>query len=184
MFVKRAGQLNTNDWAGDQKFRTEYVVSTLVFSQILLFTKSVQKALFSSAVNVNVNLFLLSLTTAQRNLSDPHASALCIPYIADDCSSSSACKQLKHGLCKPLPAAAAGGYFRSNCACAAGFHMQENACVDLDECVTTYPCSQQCRNLPGTFHCSCEDGWRKAVRGFPWWWNKVLHHTKRCFVMS
>ena len=41
----------------------------------------------------------------------------------------------------------------------------ENVChfvftADIDECNTTFPCSQGCVNSYGTFHCYCADGYR------------------------
>lgn len=30
--------------------------------------------------------------------------------------------------------------------------------MDIDECTTTYPCSQRCINTHGSFHCLCVDG--------------------------
>lgn len=46
------------------------------------------------------------------------------------------------------------------CRCHPGFQLKRDGktCVDIDECVTTYPCSQRCINTHGSFHCLCVDG--------------------------
>ncbi|XP_059139258.1 prolow-density lipoprotein receptor-related protein 1-like [Physella acuta] len=38
-------------------------------------------------------------------------------------------------------------------------------CVDVDECLTTYPCSQYCTNTIGSFKCSCADGYMMLPDG-------------------
>lgn len=46
------------------------------------------------------------------------------------------------------------------CRCHPGFQLKRDGktCVDVDECTTTYPCSQRCINTHGSFHCLCVDG--------------------------
>uniref|UniRef100_A0A3P9LX61 EGF-like domain-containing protein n=1 Tax=Oryzias latipes TaxID=8090 RepID=A0A3P9LX61_ORYLA len=46
------------------------------------------------------------------------------------------------------------------CRCHPGFQLKRDGktCVDIDECTTTYPCSQHCLNTHGSFHCLCVDG--------------------------
>lgn len=46
------------------------------------------------------------------------------------------------------------------CRCHPGFQLKRDGktCVDIDECTTTYPCSQRCINTHGSFHCLCVDG--------------------------
>ncbi|KAI4902142.1 hypothetical protein NFI96_003425 [Prochilodus magdalenae] len=54
------------------------------------------------------------------------------------------------------------------CTCWAGFRLKEDGrtCVDVDECVETYPCSQQCINTYGSYKCLCVDGYH-AVEADP-----------------
>ncbi|KPP78525.1 low-density lipoprotein receptor-related protein 1-like [Scleropages formosus] len=46
------------------------------------------------------------------------------------------------------------------CRCHPGFQLKKDGktCVDIDECRTTYPCSQRCINTYGSFHCLCVEG--------------------------
>ena len=46
------------------------------------------------------------------------------------------------------------------CRCEAGFQLKRDGktCVDVDECTTSYPCTQRCINTHGSFHCLCVDG--------------------------
>lgn len=32
--------------------------------------------------------------------------------------------------------------------------------MDIDECTTTYPCTQRCINTHGSFHCLCVEGYQ------------------------
>ncbi|XP_032820064.2 thrombomodulin-like [Petromyzon marinus] len=45
------------------------------------------------------------------------------------------------------------------CYCGPGYALHENGanCTDVDECESS-PCAQACFNVPGTFQCSCEEG--------------------------
>ncbi|KAG9328294.1 hypothetical protein JZ751_015364, partial [Albula glossodonta] len=47
------------------------------------------------------------------------------------------------------------------CRCQPGFHLKDDGktCVDIDECKTTYPCTQRCINTYGSFHCLCVEGY-------------------------
>ncbi|XP_064458298.1 low-density lipoprotein receptor-related protein 2-like isoform X2 [Ornithodoros turicata] len=50
----------------------------------------------------------------------------------------------------------------SACYCHKGFHLMADAvsCTDIDECAEhTHVCSHKCTNTPGSFHCSCLDGY-------------------------
>uniref|UniRef100_A0A3P8UVE8 EGF-like domain-containing protein n=1 Tax=Cynoglossus semilaevis TaxID=244447 RepID=A0A3P8UVE8_CYNSE len=46
------------------------------------------------------------------------------------------------------------------CRCHPGFRLKDDGktCVDIDECTTTYPCTQRCINSHGSFHCLCVEG--------------------------
>ncbi|XP_069042806.1 low-density lipoprotein receptor-related protein 1 isoform X2 [Lepisosteus oculatus] len=46
------------------------------------------------------------------------------------------------------------------CRCNPGFRLKDDGktCVDIDECNTTFPCSQRCINTHGSFHCLCVEG--------------------------
>lgn len=56
-----------------------------------------------------------------------------------------------------------GGYI---CHCFPGYIIAEEnrkKCVDVDECATgTHTCSHLCKNLNGTYSCSCRDGFRAS----------------------
>lgn len=60
------------------------------------------------------------------------------------------CEMLTHPLCS----------CSLQCRCHPGFQLKRDGktCVDIDECTTTYPCSQRCINTHGSFHCLCVDG--------------------------
>ncbi|XP_057711453.1 CD248 molecule, endosialin a [Corythoichthys intestinalis] len=47
------------------------------------------------------------------------------------------------------------------CACPEGYILSpdEHRCVDVDECLQS-PCEHSCSNSPGTFQCSCREGYR------------------------
>lgn len=48
------------------------------------------------------------------------------------------------------------------CRCHLGFHLKDDrkTCIDIDECTTTYPCTQRCINTHGSFHCLCVEGFQ------------------------
>ncbi|AWP02986.1 hypothetical protein SMAX5B_014046 [Scophthalmus maximus] len=48
------------------------------------------------------------------------------------------------------------------CRCHPGFRLKDDGktCVDIDECTTTYPCTQRCINTHGSFHCLCVEGFQ------------------------
>ncbi|XP_056127208.1 low-density lipoprotein receptor-related protein 1B isoform X1 [Rhinichthys klamathensis goyatoka] len=50
------------------------------------------------------------------------------------------------------------------CKCWPGFHLKNDGrtCVDVDECSTTLPCSQNCSNTYGSFKCLCVDGYEAS----------------------
>ncbi|KAK8552311.1 hypothetical protein V6N12_040912 [Hibiscus sabdariffa] len=65
-----------------------------------------------------------------------------------------ACKQ--HTTC--IDSENGSGYL---CKCLPGFQGNpylSNGCQDIDECETLKPCTGICHNLPGSFNCSCPEG--------------------------
>lgn len=51
--------------------------------------------------------------------------------------------------------------FILQCKCWPGFQLKNDGktCVDIDECSSGFPCSQQCINTYGTYKCLCIDGY-------------------------
>lgn len=52
--------------------------------------------------------------------------------------------------------------FALQCVCWPGFRLKTDGrtCVDVNECVETFPCSQQCMNTYGSYKCVCADGYK------------------------
>ncbi|XP_071154094.1 vitellogenin receptor-like isoform X3 [Mytilus edulis] len=46
----------------------------------------------------------------------------------------------------------------SVCQCKEGFLLQGNSCQDINECQDKV-CSQHCGNIPGSYNCSCDEGY-------------------------
>ncbi|XP_062895316.1 low-density lipoprotein receptor-related protein 1-like [Mobula hypostoma] len=51
------------------------------------------------------------------------------------------------------------------CRCRPGFRLKDDGktCVDLNECSTTYPCSQYCFNSYGSYRCACAEGYTQQT---------------------
>lgn len=47
------------------------------------------------------------------------------------------------------------------CRCRPGFRLKDDGrtCADVDECSTTFPCSQLCINTHGSYKCLCVEGY-------------------------
>nr|XP_055074200.1 low-density lipoprotein receptor-related protein 1B-like isoform X3 [Misgurnus anguillicaudatus] len=60
--------------------------------------------------------------------------------------------------CQDLPV----GY---KCTCWPGFRLKNDGrtCIDVDECTESFPCSHQCINTYGSFHCLCADGYQRTA---------------------
>ncbi|TRY82421.1 hypothetical protein DNTS_016378 [Danionella cerebrum] len=60
--------------------------------------------------------------------------------------------------CQDLPV----GY---KCSCWPGFRLKNDGktCIDVDECLERFPCSQQCMNTYGSFHCLCAEGYQQSI---------------------
>ncbi|KAM4677471.1 adhesion G protein-coupled receptor E5 isoform 2-T2 [Discoglossus pictus] len=99
-------------------------------------------------------------------------------YESDVCQDFNECRKstFKCGFntdCKNLP----GGYY---CECQKGFRTEHNKtvhcpeetqnCTDIDECKETPSiCGNYgiCKNTPGTYTCTCQNGFRKRLQGHP-----------------
>lgn len=48
------------------------------------------------------------------------------------------------------------------CECQAGYTLRDNACRDVDECARPRPMCRNgtCENLPGSYTCHCDDGFK------------------------
>lgn len=75
-------------------------------------------------------------------------------------------------------AAPSQGALCPQCRCRPGFRLKDDGrtCADVDECSTTFPCSQLCINTHGSYKCLCVEGYAprsgdphscKAVTGEP-----------------
>ena len=65
---------------------------------------------------------------------------------------------------RPLPVPTPGSLC-PQCRCRPGFRLKDDGrtCADVDECSTTFPCSQRCINTHGSYKCLCVEGY--APRG-------------------
>lgn len=59
----------------------------------------------------------------------------------------------------------AQGSLCPQCRCRPGFRLKDDGrtCADVDECSSTFPCSQRCINTHGSYKCLCVEGY--APRG-------------------
>ncbi|RXG71249.1 Low-density lipoprotein receptor-related protein 4 [Armadillidium vulgare] len=50
---------------------------------------------------------------------------------------------------------------KERCLCKTGFTLEKDnkTCIDVNECLLFYPCSQLCENTEGSFKCSCASGY-------------------------
>jgi len=52
------------------------------------------------------------------------------------------------------------------CPCPSGYIEVDSKCVDIDECASTYDgCHHTCRNTPGSYVCTCYEGFELAADG-------------------
>uniref|UniRef100_A0A803YKF3 EGF-like domain-containing protein n=1 Tax=Meleagris gallopavo TaxID=9103 RepID=A0A803YKF3_MELGA len=78
----------------------------------------------------------------------------------DDCGDSS-----DEDICGN-PRSCTDTHWGVQCSCGSGWVLQADgqSCADVDECSLEYsPCSQLCRNTPGTFSCACLEGYLLRV---------------------
>lgn len=59
------------------------------------------------------------------------------------------------------PPAPSQGSLCPQCRCRPGFRLKDDGrtCADVDECSTTFPCSQLCINTHGSYKCLCVEGY-------------------------
>ncbi|XP_060596327.1 uncharacterized protein LOC132750377, partial [Ruditapes philippinarum] len=70
----------------------------------------------------------------------------------DECSTTNPCTETHKTQCSN----SAGSY---TCQCDSGFELDEDSCVDTNECQRgTSNCIQKCTNTEGSFNCSCDIG--------------------------
>lgn len=85
--------------------------------------------------------------------------------------------RLQRGRSRPQPKAPCA----PQCRCRPGFRLKDDGrtCADVDECSSTFPCSQRCINTHGSYKCLCVEGYAprggdphscKAVTGEPGSW--------------
>ncbi|KAM7347718.1 putative vitellogenin receptor yl isoform 1-T1 [Cochliomyia hominivorax] len=75
------------------------------------------------------------------------------------CTASNNCK---NKTCPPASKCQMMPQSGPECICPKGFKhsLLEDVCVDIDECLEQYGvCSQTCVNAPGTYRCTCEEGY-------------------------
>lgn len=72
---------------------------------------------------------------------------------------------LQHGKPRPLLVSSSPDSLYPQCRCRPGFRLKDDGrtCADVDECSTTFPCSQLCINTHGSYKCLCVEGY--APRG-------------------
>uniref|UniRef100_A0A672NBG1 Low-density lipoprotein receptor-related protein 1B-like n=1 Tax=Sinocyclocheilus grahami TaxID=75366 RepID=A0A672NBG1_SINGR len=80
--------------------------------------------------------------------------------------------------CQDLPV----GY---KCSCWPGFHLKNDGrtCIDVDECSENFPCSHQCINTYGSFHCLCADGYQRPASN-PHSCSSSVNLTFACLSLS
>ncbi|XP_071482117.1 uncharacterized protein [Diadema antillarum] len=72
----------------------------------------------------------------------------------DECATGQSDCNTTYGICSNTQ----GSY---TCSCLSGFSGDGRDCADIDECTTDMDdCQQNCRNIPGSFECFCNDGYR------------------------
>ncbi|XP_059159686.1 G surface protein, allelic form 168-like [Physella acuta] len=71
----------------------------------------------------------------------------------NECSNATICPQ--NSVCNNT----VGSY---HCRCQVGFRLENNSCVNINECITSRPCDHICNDTYGSYTCSCHRGFQSV----------------------
>lgn len=103
----------------------------------------------------------------------PDAPALCVPFdklcmdATHSCGDPTPCSvdiiqcadKSDACICKTTPK-----YKKTLCHCDKGYTSVKGKCVDVNECATPGRCDQICKNLPGSYECSCHANYLLSLK--------------------